>query len=76
MSSFLLVIPPGWTQLDWEFIANNLTDMSASNVAEYINAGMLGYIEGPLKQAGLIPAESTLVEAKLIDDTFFMVRLG
>lgn len=76
MSEFLLVIPPGWTQLDWEFIANNLTDMSAANVTEYINAGMLGYIETPLKEAGLIPAESTLVEAKLIDDTFFMVRLG
>ena len=37
---------------------------------------MLDYIELPLKDAGLLPAESAVVEARLFDDTFFMVRLG
>ena len=28
MSQFLLVIPEGWTQLDWQYITNNVPNMS------------------------------------------------
>lgn len=73
--SFLLVVPPGWTQLDWAYITGN-TELSVANVPNWINANMLDYIELPLKDAGLLPAESAVVEARLFDDTFFMVRLG
>lgn len=75
MSDFLLIVPPGWTQLDWEQITNNVPDMSAQNVREYINSGMLNYIEEPLKTAQIISPAMSLVEAKLIDDEFFLVRL-
>ncbi len=75
METLLLVIPPGWLQLDWEYITSN-TELSAPNVSSYINAGMLEYIEQPLKAVGIIPADQTLVEAKLLDDTYFIVRLG
>ena len=76
MGQFLLVIPQGWTQLDWQHVTNNLPGMSAANVLDWINSNSLGYIEEPLKADGLIPADASIVEAKLIDDTYFMVKLG
>lgn len=75
METLLLVVPPEWLQLDWEYITSN-TDLSTTNVTSYISAGMLDYIEQPLKSVGLIPSDKTLVEAKLLDDTYFIVRLG
>lgn len=75
MESLLLIVPPGWLQLDWSWITSN-TELAYSNVLDYINSNSLGYIEQPLKIAGLIPEDSVLVEAKLLDDTYFIVRLG
>jgi len=72
MSEFLLVIPEGWTQLDWEYIANNVSGMGYQNVVN----GAASDIEELLKTNGIIPVESSLVEFKLIDDTYFLVRLG
>lgn len=76
MSDFLLVIPEGWTSLDWQFVTNNLDGMSMANVNGWIGSGQLESIETPLKGAGLIPADASVVEAKLIDDAYFMVRLA
>ncbi len=72
MSEFLLVIPEGWTQLDWAYIANNISGMGYQNVVN----GVASDIEEILKANGIIPVESSLVEFKLIDDTYFLVRLG
>ena len=41
-----------------------------------IQSGVLSDIEAGLKEAGIIPPEASLVDAKLIDDTYFMVKLG
>ena len=76
MSQFLLVIPEGWTQLDWQYITNNVPNMSGPAVASTIQSGVLSDIEAGLKEAGIIPPEASLVDAKLIDDTYFMVKLG
>ena len=76
MSQFLLVIPEGWTQLDWQYITNNVPNMSGPAVASMIQSGVLSDIEAGLKEAGIIPPEASLVDAKLIDDTYFMVKLG
>lgn len=72
MSEFLLVIPEGWTQLDWQYITNNVGAMGYGDVVN----GVTSDIEAKLKDAGVIAADASLVEFKLIDDTYFMVRLG
>lgn len=75
MSEFLLIIPNGWTQLDW-VVCQQHQDLSQTSVLNWINANTLNYIEAPLKELQLIPAESTVVDAKLLDDSYFMVKLG
>jgi hypothetical protein len=72
MSEFLLVIPEGWTQLDWPYITNNVPHMGMADVVN----GAVSDIEARLKDGGVIAPESSLIEFKLIDDTFFLVRLG
>lgn len=74
MSEFLLVVPQGWTQLDWQYITSNVPNMSYGYVIDKLNGGGLGDIDAALKEAGVIT--QTIVEAKLIDDTYFLVRLG
>lgn len=76
MSEFLLVIPEGWTQLDWQYITNNVPGMSGPEVAGHIAAGNKLAIDDALKAGGIIPQEAFLIDAKLIDDTYFLVRLG
>jgi hypothetical protein len=72
MSDFIVIVPPGWTQLDWEYISNNVPNMSAQDV----NNGVVSDIETWLKEGGQIPADSSLVDFKLIDDAYFLVKLG
>jgi hypothetical protein len=72
MGDFLLVVPSGWTQLDWQFITNNVPQMSMNEVM----GGTVLDIEERLKSAGVLAADAALAEFKLIDDTYFLVRLG
>lgn len=72
MSEFIIVIPEGWIQLDWQYITNNISGMDYQGVVNAANSD----IEERLKSGGIIPLESSLVEYKLIDDTYFMIRLG
>lgn len=76
MSEFLLVIPEGWTQLDWQFITNNIADMGQGNVLNWLNSNEFSYIEAGLKEHGIIAPDATLVGVKLIDDTYFLIKLG
>ena len=75
MSDFLLVIPEGWTQLDWQ-VVSSLPDLNKGNVDNWISTSQFEYLANPLKDAGLIPVDSIVTSAKLIDDTYFMVTLG
>lgn len=72
MSEFLVIVPPGWVQLDWEYISNNVANMSA----QAVNNGVVSDIEAWLKEGNQIPAESSLVDFKLLDNTYFLVQLG
>ena len=74
MSDFLLVIPAGWTQLDWEFVSNNGLDENSVQNANV--TGNMMDVEAPLKDMGLIPPESTVMAAKVIDSAYFMVKLA
>lgn len=76
MSELLLIIPPGWAQLDWTAITNGVASMSATQVSDWINSNNYGDMEALLKEAGFVPPDKSIVEAKLIDDTYFIVRLG
>lgn len=75
MSEFLLLIPEGWESLDWQYITNNIPDMGQGNVLNWINSNDYSYMEPALKDAGKIPNDCVLVEAKLVNDEYFLVRL-
>lgn len=76
MSEFLLVIPEGWTQLDWQYITNNLSGMTHQQVTEWCNNSIYMDMESILKDNGVIPVDKSITGAKLIDDTYFLVLLG
>lgn len=76
MSEFLFIIPEGWVQLDWQYITNTLPNMGGPYVASLLQAGAIMDIEATLKEGGVIPAESSLVDAKLFNDEVFIVKLG
>lgn len=75
MSEFLLVIPEGWTQLDWNTVSN-LYGMDYTGVMNFIASNNYMDMETYLKDAGLIEQDKSINEAKLIDNTYFLVRLG
>ena len=72
MSDFLLIIPEGWIQLDWEYVSNNVANISSQSV----NNGVISDIEQWLKDGGQIPPDSSLIDFKLIDNTYFLIKLG
>jgi hypothetical protein len=71
MSEFLVVIPEGWIQLDWEIVSNlhNLSEQSIRN-------GIISDIEQALRDHSLIPEDKVLMDYKLLDNTYFMIKLG
>lgn len=72
MHTFIIIVPEDWIQLDWPYISNNVPNMSPSNV---MNAGPRE-VEEWLKAANLIPVESYLLDFNLVDDTYFLIKLG
>lgn len=72
MSALLLVIPAGWIQLDWEYVSNNFAGLDAGAIKNNV----LLDTENALKAAMLIADDASLQEMKLIDDTYFIIRLG
>lgn len=74
MSEFMLIAPEGWTQLDYEFIVNNVFDQ---NTMENLQLqGQLFEIDNALRPLGLIPDGLAIQEIKFIDNTFMWVRFG
>lgn len=75
--NFLLIIPDGWIQLDWQYICNNIPCLDRISVENIINSNSVTMnMDEPLKAAGFVPQDKTVVAAKLIDDTYFIVQLG
>lgn len=75
MSDFLLVIPEGWTQLNWETAFNHPL-MSPPAVEEWIQSTQYDYLTQLLVESGSLTEGQTVVQAKLIDNAYFLVRLG
>lgn len=69
-SEFLVIIPTGWIQLDWDYIANNVPH------AARVNGGTLLDVEESLRDAGIIAPELSLTAFKLIDDSYLLVKLA
>jgi hypothetical protein len=72
MSEFLVIIPPGWIQLDWEYLSNNVPGMDVNAAT----TGVLTNMEEMLKTSGQIPMESSLLEFRLLDNAYFLIKLG
>ena len=76
MSEFLLIVPEGWTQLDWAYLSNNVSGLNHPQVMDWVATGYMLDLEIILKEQDVIPDEASLISAKLIDDTYFLVKLG
>jgi hypothetical protein len=75
MSNFLFIVPQGWTQLDWDTVTQS-TWLTAHAVLNAANSGYLIDVENELKEKGHIPPLAILVEMKVFDDSYFVVRLA
>ena len=75
MSQLLVIVPEDWLEIDWSYTTGN-TELTAVSLQYFMSSGQSAYVDEILKAAGLIPLEATLVDAKVLDDAFFMVRLG
>ena len=75
MSQFLLIVPEGWTELDLNTVTQN-GDLTVGNIETWIQQNLLYELNDRLHQFGIIDSALTVNEAKLIDGTYFLVRLG
>lgn len=76
MSDFLLVIPEGWTQLNWDAVREAHPDLNKGNVENWINTSQINYIDELLKAGGIVAPEQTVSAAKLIDDAYFLIQFA
>jgi hypothetical protein len=75
MSNFIVIVPDGWTALDYDRIQNVL-NVNISSLKDWINASYFLDVEPTLKEDGMVPMDKTIVEMKIIDDSQLWVRLG
>lgn len=74
MSEFMMIAPAGWTEMDYEFITNNIVDQTT--MEGLMLQGQLFEIDNMLAQHGLLPDGQTIQEIKFIDNTYMWVRFG
>lgn len=74
MSNFMLIAPEGWTEMDYEFITNNILDQYT--MESLMLQGQPYEIDMALAAHGLLPEGKNIQEIKFIDDSFMWVRLG
>lgn len=75
MSDFLLVIPQGWVQLDWN-VACSHPAINADAIDLWVQSSQQPYLAELLVEVGLLQPGQTILDAKLIDDEYFLVKLG
>ena len=75
MSEFMVIAPSDWTAVDFDYLMNN-TSLDVNTAKNLILQGLLYEIEAVLKQESMMPSDSTLVEAKVIDDAQLWIKLG
>lgn len=75
MSEFMVIAPQDWMQVDFDYLMNN-TSLDINTTKNLILQGLLYEIESVLKNEGMMDANFTLVEAKVIDDTQLWIKIG
>ena len=72
MSSLMLIIPDGWTSMDYEFVTNNVLDQ---NTIESLMLQGLSYeVDAAFSTHGLLPENKSVQEVKFVDGTYMLVR--
>ena len=74
MSNFMLIAPDGWTEMNYEFITNNILDQYT--MESLMLQGQPYEIDTALAAHGLLPEGKNIQEIKFIDNSFMWVRLG
>lgn len=75
MSEFMVIAPSDWVAVDFDYLMNN-TSLDITTTKNLILQGLLYEIEAVLKQENMMLSDSTLVEAKVIDDAQLWIKLG
>ena len=75
MSEFLLIVPEGWTQLDLD-VCQVLPGVTLAALESYIRDQSLVALATELINGGVLPADSVINEAQIINGQIFLVRLG
>jgi hypothetical protein len=75
MSEFLLIVPEGWTQIDFDAVYSMHGDFSEANVDNWCATTQWSYIEAILKEVGALPESAIVVEARRFQN-YMLVRLG
>ena len=70
MSEFLFVIPEGWIQIDIE-----ASGMSGETITSILSSSQYQSITEMLRVNNLIGAEDTVMDARLFDNTVFIIKL-
>lgn len=74
MSNFMLIAPEGWTEMNYEFITNNILDQYT--MESLMLQGQPYEIDTALAAYGLLPEGKNIQEIKFIDNSYMWVRLG
>lgn len=74
MSEFLFIIPSGWTQLPIGII--DLIPSGISAVQGWVDQGNATELTNALRDAGQLPANQYIIEAKLFNGDMLVVRIG
>ena len=75
MSEFMVIAPSDWTAVDFDYLMNN-TSLDVNTTKNLILQGLLYEVEAVLKQESMMPSDSILIEAKVIDDAQLWIKLG
>lgn len=71
----MVIAPSDWTAVDFDYLMNN-TSLDVNTTKNLILQGLLYEIEAVLKHENMLPGDSTLVEARVIDDAQLWIKLG
>lgn len=78
MGNFLLIAPDDWTEIDFTLLENFERGFSASDIIRLslVTAQADEYFGETLRRLNMIPQTSVVLEARLIENMYFYVRLS
>ena len=75
MSNFLLIMPQGWVQLDLTEVVSQAPECQIGAIEGWILIEQFQILEDSLKAIGMIAAEASIAEVKILDNSFLLLRL-